>query len=640
LKYWKKNNKFVISQTGNIAEWVMDGNPMLDQIPIYPFMFNAYSRFDPSMRHLDDKGEIFCSASTHDICKFNKTFESNVIENLISFSENGLTWDMNYDGVSQKFHFGLVFPGVEDICFENKPVDAGLINYQRFSKRSFPGQVNIKYPMLSFRIQGVRFISYTPFLYSSQFFNYTQNGQQCLRVSVATSDTFELTVCLFKSEEKKNKETYLKFYPYADMSLRTWKQKCGFLSKKYNIDIWYSKESCDKKNITNFGDWKWAKNEDIDNYFPILSNALSKYDDEFADKLDIEGIVLCSSLTTELDSKNYVDVKGIYTGKDIVLNVIPPIEEKYIHHEIYHSVSKNELECDTFADLMTNCEKVDLDLQGGYISPEFVKSVKEKITDKGVKLSWAIPNYERINVPEILKIVQSDDNTCIDDRTINIVGSQNSGLSLLAAILNCSADISINKTCLGKRVNVHYCEEADWISLVKSPFIQVQEASFLGSLAESNTPVSRVGGLKRYISKIIYITRHPLSFASSFPDAIDALRRWEKDQAIYYAYFNHYNSQAKFHLRYEDLLLSKKMLQKVFEFIGVEYSSQFLRYDDFAQYPDVQSSSKLFSKGEVDPENIETKNVIYSKYIKEWWDKRKKFGIIQALGYDKWSLGE
>jgi len=147
--------------------------------------------------------------------------------------------------------------------------------------------------------------------------------------------------------------------------------------------------------------------------------------------------------------------------------------------------------------------------------------------------------------------------------------------------------------------------------------------------------------VSRIMSKLIYVTRHPVTYALSRKgDVLDNLVMWEKEQFLYYSYFHHYPDEAKIHIRYEDILLSLHRLAKVFQFVGLEFDQQYLRYGEFQQQPDITSDSRLFALGIIDPEAVDYKHWHGEKSVEEWWSSRKDSDLIKVLGYDKWNLGE
>jgi len=92
-------------------------------------------------------------------------------------------------------------------------------------------------------------------------------------------------------------------------------------------------------------------------------------------------------------------------------------------------------------------------------------------------------------------------------------------------------------------------------------------------------------------------------------------------------------------VRYEDILLSEQTVKQVFDFIGIDFHIQYLRYGEFKQYPDITSESELFSKGMIEPEAVD-RRPLTDKGLNNWWESRKESELISILGYDNFSLGE
>lgn len=642
--FWNRNyTSFKVSDKGVISHAKIQDNALVDGIPVYPFIFEAYSRFNPSMRHLSDKSNISHQVTTDNMLRFSKAFESLLTHNIIAFAEDGFSWDITYDGVSSRIHFGIVIPNVSNVTFERKPVAEDLINYHRFSKRTYPGQTNIPYPMLDFQCGGAKYIVYVPYFYGCQFYKHEQNGTSCLRISVHSQDTFNLTVACFKSEIPQTRTRYISRYPATSIQLQPWKKQIEDLSKQHNVDIWGKENQCQQNDVSVYLEWDWPADEEVDQYLPVLQSALSKYPRGLLFNMGLKAIILGKNLTGYVNNKKAFS-RGMFTGDSVVID-ISELDERHLHHEIYHTIESDDSKCDIYSYMLTDYEYIYLQQESGIVSEETMQQIKKSFDDKGGNPKWAVSDKRTKEVPFVIQSIQefNSDDVVVDPSIVNIVGTPNSGLSLLAAILNCSKDVSVKP---GSKVQmiIHKGREASWQWLVEPSFIGTDSFAAMGQDSGSGgerVPLSRTGELKKHIHKMIYITRHPLSLIkSSTTNAKELLNSWEKEQSIYYTYFTHYHPKAKYHIRYEDILLQNGWLRNLFRFLDIEFNMQYLHYGHFTHYPDIVSESRLFDKGVVDPENIDCSNCLGIEGVKEWWDRKMDSEMIKALQYNCITIGE
>jgi len=620
---------------GALDVTVINGHNMTVSVPIYPFVFNTYSRYDPSMRHLDDKEQISRIVMSDNSMSFSKTFESHLTRHNVSFSETGFTWTIIYDGITKNLHFGIVIPTQSKLSFEGDICKQDLINYKRYDTRELPGQRKIGYPMLTFNLSGNTHQLYLPYFYDSQFFIHKQNGEICTRISTETASTKELNISLFQNN-KNPKVKYLSLYPGLDMTLKKWKKKYKEQSLAYNISLYYQEEH-KKEAYDVYVDFQWASEDELEQFCPIFEQNIRKYSHDFAEKLRIESFIFCKNLyLNDINRK----VPAAFSNGRIFLDISEFDNDRYFHHEVYHSISTSEADCDLFSNLMVDYKIVKQQIDSKLIIEDQVNRVKEAILKKGVEIQWSDYIHEYPNVSEIISRADTSYHGLTgiqpNNNVVNIIGTQNSGLMLLAAILNCSPNISVHED---SKIRMHIHKkgpDTEWF--FDHPIIVYERPSLKGD----TTLVAdlKSGYLRRTASKLIYITRHPLTYCLSVPGKIcNNLELWEKEQISFYNFFCYYPAQMKLHVRYEDILLSEQTVKQVFDFIGIDFHIQYLRYGEFKQYPDITSESELFSKGMIEPEAVD-RRPLTDKGLNNWWESRKESELISILGYDNFSLGE
>lgn len=133
--------------------------------------------------------------------------------------------------------------------------------------------------------------------------------------------------------------------------------------------------------------------------------------------------------------------------------------------------------------------------------------------------------------------------------------------------------------------------------------------------------------------KLIWIARDPLSSCGSYThnmglSVYDALQYWHDiNLCIYYVAKS--LDPKPFCLKFEDLFLHQKSISNMFEFAGLTFDKQYLRYQDFDQ-PKLNTPAS--TKGKLDVESLD----YYRKDgIGPSWANFRDTFITQHLSYDR-----
>ena len=194
-----------------------------------------------------------------------------------------------------------------------------------------------------------------------------------------------------------------------------------------------------------------------------------------------------------------------------------------------------------------------------------------------------------------------------------IIGTNFSGISLLAGIANCSAELSIIEQASG--------EDGLYLHPITYSGVETQGVGLLNELY----------ALLEVCSKFIWIVRHPLVVAvkHSKREGISleqSFRYWIDVNTILWYFTHSLPSTQCMRIKFEDILLEQnKSVRSFCDFIGIPFSTKYLRYGDFPQ-PALEGTS--FQKGAIDIEQVDPEPYDMSQ-MRETQD----LDILATLGY-------
>ncbi len=192
-----------------------------------------------------------------------------------------------------------------------------------------------------------------------------------------------------------------------------------------------------------------------------------------------------------------------------------------------------------------------------------------------------------------------------------IIGTNFSGISLLAGIANCSKEVSLeNDICLHP---ITYDE------------LQTRGLKMLNHLYS----------LLSVYSKFIWIVRHPLVTAIKHHkkeqiSLEQSFKYWVDVNTILWYFINSLLPEKCIKVKFEDILLEqKKSVKKFFDFIEVPFSPKYLHYGDFPQ-PSFEGNT--FKKGVIDIEQVDPECCDMTQIQEVCKDMH--LDVLATLGYE------
>ena len=223
-----------------------------------------------------------------------------------------------------------------------------------------------------------------------------------------------------------------------------------------------------------------------------------------------------------------------------------------------------------------------------------------------------------------------------------IVGTSRSGLSLLSAILNCSRQINV---ALNDESVSQSIEHLDNPSMFKESLFCLSSEETNVFLLPLSPQIYETHGIRlldalnaiHFTSpktKFIWLVRDPVVLACSCYTNLlippkDALDYWYNVNMCI-SYFAKSMGDLLKLVKFERLLICRRVIEQVFDFIGAEFNKQFLTYGDFDQ---TFYNDRTFQRGTIDPEKIDTYSKTQCGLTKADCAKLEATELVRNLGY-------
>lgn len=193
-----------------------------------------------------------------------------------------------------------------------------------------------------------------------------------------------------------------------------------------------------------------------------------------------------------------------------------------------------------------------------------------------------------------------------------ILGADKSGKSLLAGMLNCSPDVD---------------HESLFTALCRYRLFEKFGTELLDNLhSEFNSD-----------EKFIWLIRNPLESSCSIHKAgishEEALSYWVDVNTIIWYFLHSVPEERKMCVRFEELLLNDSKIRSIFDFSGIIFNEQYLRYGDFDQF---SFSDPTFLKGVRDGEKVDFYK--HGEELCRHWNEVKNKKIVMQFGYTRSTL--
>ena len=204
-----------------------------------------------------------------------------------------------------------------------------------------------------------------------------------------------------------------------------------------------------------------------------------------------------------------------------------------------------------------------------------------------------------------------------------LTGFEQAGLSISAALLNCSSDININMNQPLDDLHQTNDKEIYFLSITMK-LLQEKGLGLLDCLVNF--------ALSNQV-KFVWITRNPLdsshscvSKSETSPDM--ALEYWFRANLILWYFFHSIPAERWIRVRFEDILMNKKEIKKMFRFCDTNFHSQYLTYGDFDQ---PHNNDPVFQGGIIDYEYVDRYDKTKFRGI---WNKYINSSILSELDYE------
>jgi hypothetical protein len=207
-----------------------------------------------------------------------------------------------------------------------------------------------------------------------------------------------------------------------------------------------------------------------------------------------------------------------------------------------------------------------------------------------------------------------------------ILSTIRSGASLLAGILNCHPNIECGS------FDFEYCIKNLQIPSPASEQIQLINIS-PECYFQYNLRILDALHILKNSGQFIWLTRHPLISTASAMNCQKinsefALPYWYDVNTCFWYLYHSLPRNSIINIKYEDILLRHSVIKRVFDFVGVEYNDQYIRYGDFDQ-PLI--GCPIFDSGRINRERIDH----YPKKIVGDWPKYNNTKLIKELKYNR-----
>lgn len=304
---------------GDISSLSINGIDLINNFYIYSF-----AQTEPTRWTLGNENFLLSKISrfkikndTTSFIKYLKLNDKEIkIYHKITKIKNGVVLFMSAPKIDF-VRFGWAIP-VNSPNFIN-PVRYSLINYQRFWERKWIDQDYVELPIC---LTDKNIFIFTDLDYNSQFFRYSQNNIEYLRISRLSNKRINLSMFVL-NENKLYHDILLETFPKHDSLISFWKVLFRKIKHEYSIDI------VNKSALST---------NEINNIFNVINIEIQKYPNTFFDRIGCKEFVILH----KLQNKNN-EMSGLATQCSIVINDTLSQSElsEVFHHEIFHFIQKN-----------------------------------------------------------------------------------------------------------------------------------------------------------------------------------------------------------------------------------------------------------------------------------------------------------
>ncbi len=201
-----------------------------------------------------------------------------------------------------------------------------------------------------------------------------------------------------------------------------------------------------------------------------------------------------------------------------------------------------------------------------------------------------------------------------------LIGTAKVGLQPVAAVLNCSVDTLVTPVIF---------KNIEYLSSPKNIYVmQLSENTYKEMGIKILNNLNTIGDNVHFI----WVVRNPIISASTAKSPTEFLRYWH-DTNMCLWYLSVSLQERIFLVRFEDFIRGYH-IKKLFDFVGIDFNKQFLRYGDFdivSNDDQFISTSQTFQRGYLDKERI----CPYStKHLASYWRQYKHKPLTTFLGYN------
>ena len=640
-----------VNEKGFITQWSGLEN-ISEEYYIYPVIFKSYTRENPFCRSLDVNSDIDIIECNDDMLKFTKTIEKFQVHFMIKVHNSKFEYNMKLEPWSVDYEFGVAIP-VPVVSWTTAKDDVALpfAVYSPFFREDFADQTTLNKPLLhnsSLCIFGDLEKPYS-------FFQYTdQNSKAYLRVTSPTSNNMN-GVSIYSQQEISPAECF------PNELSKEANDKLTSLADTTGLEISRQEVRADKITVSNLSfSSSPVADKNIIKFCDLFQKEHEKYPKDFMSFVGIKGIYLGYLISAQDSRAAWGDeimlVKGIKWSltprnasdviRDWLIFDVYSLNKEIIHHEIFHCLQL-KLSLDDYIGYVPAMEHhrltkhyqqhhtkeylaeffalIMVDENKSYVKdPETYTYLTQQIDDV-VKINWRLDHnndkgknnmFMQLSDGSVEQILFGQlpnkhayfyiNNKPEDLKKLKILATARSGSSLLAQLLNCSKKLDINNNLIDAQLTI---EE-----------FRNKSTNLLDDLhAQHCTNI-------RYI----WLLRHPLEVASSLKknydiDYEEGLDYWETINLIIWYFLK--TIDAKFTIKFEEILMNKSKVMELFNFAGVRFYDQYLSYGDFDQ-PDIDQHEG----------RIVTEKVSYYKKqddLLQTWKDYKNNPIILETGYSQ-----
>lgn len=317
--------------------------------PVYPVLFQDYSRLTPSCTLLNINSPITAIVQGSDWICFQKRIEQYLAFFRISLQNDGFDIIIHLDSIIAKnFRFGISIPFSElSECYSlNQKITTPLSFYCHFFHRLFNDQTLLDCPILTVKGSNSFLTSFCQHNANCQFFVYSVNGSTSVRMTTSTTtNTLGCFSVRFHDHLASPKVIYLETYPSADFHLNKWKTQIERLQSEYGLHVSYNSDGDSRIDDYTIRYNKPAEN-DVERFIALFDKELQRYNSDAFQTLGIKSVHLCSGMKVIGLNNFYV---GGCNGWALLSNSnleghlffnVDRANAETVHHEIFHFLEK------------------------------------------------------------------------------------------------------------------------------------------------------------------------------------------------------------------------------------------------------------------------------------------------------------